>query len=120
VSLTRRDFAIVEEVRPAICESHEHESTATDIACGRFDDGERECNCDGSVDGVPAALQNFDSSLRAELFVGREPYRATRAPLCFGQSLGSTGAGGIPRRLCDRAKRRTRETTRPRKATRFA
>ena len=66
----RRHLAVVEEGGLPVGKTDQHESAAADVARRRFDDGERESGGNGSVHSVAAALQDFDSGLRAEFFVG--------------------------------------------------
>jgi hypothetical protein len=48
----------------------EHESAAADVACGWMDDGEREADGDGCVDGVAAFFQNLDTGVGGKVVNG--------------------------------------------------
>ena len=66
----RRFLAVVDEDVFAGVLVDEHESAAADVAGKRVDDGEREADGDGSIDGVAAFLQDLNAGVGGEVMDG--------------------------------------------------
>ncbi len=56
-------FAVVEEVGLAVFVADEHEASAAEVSGEGIDDGESEVYGYGSVDSVPALLEDFDAGV---------------------------------------------------------
>src|SRR5713226_546377 len=67
-----RYLAVIEEGGLAVGKANQHETAAADVARSRFDDSKRESHGHRGIYRVASALEDFDSCLRGEFFVGRD------------------------------------------------
>ena len=67
----RRGLAIIDsEIAIIFGEMDHHEAATADIAGAWIGDCEREADCDGGIDRIAAAIENFNADAGRALFLG--------------------------------------------------